>query len=243
LYLFYGLWLTLRHGAGPEGELRLIPIRRRWYRRALELSGVEVRCDGQPLPGPALVVANHVSWLDIPVLGSVMDVRFLSKVEVARWPVIGLLARRNGTLFIHRGAHHSERIVRDISDVLNQGHQVVIFPEATTTGGREVRRFHPRLFAAAVDTLTPVQPVALDYGRGDGDTPPVAAYFGGDWFVLHAWRILRKPRTVVHVHLPPALPVAEGTTRRQLADAARKAVVAALGLSAAPPRDAARADA
>jgi lyso-ornithine lipid O-acyltransferase len=108
LFLIYGSLLTLRHGSSERGRERLVSIRRRWYRRALEIIGVEVSCRSAPVPGPALVVANHVSWLDIPVLGSVLDVRFLSKAEVARWPLIGLLARRNGTLFIRRGEHHTE---------------------------------------------------------------------------------------------------------------------------------------
>ncbi|WP_043739349.1 lysophospholipid acyltransferase family protein [Thioalkalivibrio nitratireducens] len=230
VYLLYGLWLSLRYGFGPAGEARMAEVRWRWYRRAMELAGVEIRVDGRPPDGPALVVSNHVSWLDIPVLGAVMDVRFLSKAEVARWPLIGWLARRNGTLFIHRGAHHASQIVRDMSEALSRGQRVVLFPEATTSTGAEVRRFHPRLFAAAVATGTPVQPVALEHERGADGSPPAAAFVDGEWFLVHAWRILCRPRTVVQVHLLPPLPVTEHSTRRELADAARCVVLAALGL-------------
>ncbi|AHE98740.1 lysophospholipid acyltransferase family protein [Thioalkalivibrio paradoxus] len=229
-YLFYGLWLTLRYGFGPAGETRMAEIRRRWYRRAMALAGVEIRVHGRAPDGPALVVANHVSWLDIPVLGAVLDLRFLSKAEVARWPLIGWLARRNGTLFIHRGAHRSSQILRDMAQALAARQRVVLFPEATTTTGTEVRHFHPRLFAAAVDTGTPVQPVAIEHERGPDGGPPVAAFVGGEWFMLHAWRILCQPRTVVQVHLLPQLPVTEASSRSELADTARQAVRATLGL-------------
>lgn len=234
LYLFRGVWITVRYGSTDDGGAELARRRRAWYRRALELSGIEVQTTGQMADEPALVVANHVSWLDIPVLGTSSDVRFLSKAEVARWPLIGWLARRNRTLFIRRGAHESEVLIRDIGAALRAGAQVAIFPEATTTDGTEVRHFHPRLFAAAVEMHAPVQPVAFDYGREPEGGAPAAAFTGGMRLIPHAWRLLKRERTLVHLRILPVIPVEPETTRRDLASNSRAAIRGALGLPLEP---------
>lgn len=230
LIVWWGIWLTLRHGSGRDAQERLPRVRQQWYRRALEVAGVDVRWRGTQAHGAALAVANHVSWLDIPVLGSHLDVRFLSKSEVARWPLLGWLARRHGTLFIRRGAHEVETLIRDIADVLDQGGRVAIFPEATTTRGDAVRHFHPRLFAAAIATGTPIQPVAIDYGREPDGSPPQASYTGGDRLLPHAWRLLRRERTIVELHILPLVEVDPDMARRDLAERARRAIVAELSL-------------
>ena len=233
-FVWSGLWLTFRHGSGLGSRERLARVQREWYQRAVKLLGVEVCCHGEQTEGPALVVANHVSWLDIPVLGSRLDVRFLSKSEIARWPVIGWLARGHGTLFIRRGAHEVEAIVRDIAEALDDGEKVAIFPEATTTRGDEVRQFHARLFAAAVATATPIQPVAIDYGREPDGSPAHACYTGDDRLLLHFWRLLRRERTDVEVHILPLIPVEPDALRRDLAQSARRMIVAALSLPQKP---------
>jgi 1-acyl-sn-glycerol-3-phosphate acyltransferase len=229
-FLLQGVWFTVRHGFSAQGRERLVEIRRNWYRRGLAIAGVRVRCLGEPGPAPALVLANHVSWLDIPVVGSALDVRFLSKSEVARWPVVGFLARRNHTLFIRRGGHHTEQLSGQIAEALRQGERVVLFPEGTTTRGTEVRRFHPRLLAAAVDTGVPVQPIALDYGREPDGSAPRASYSGDDVLLSHAWWLLCRKSTSVTVRLLPMIHVSPGTTRSDLAETARTAIVRALDL-------------
>ncbi|TVP88633.1 MAG: 1-acyl-sn-glycerol-3-phosphate acyltransferase [Thioalkalivibrio sp.] len=224
LHLGEGIWISARYGSPRGSGDELCRRRRAFYRRALELSGIELEITGEPIPGSALVVGNHVSWLDIPVLGTCLDVRFLSKAEVARWPLIGWLARRNGTLFIRRGAHESEALIRTIGTALRQGDQVAVFPEATTTDGSDVRHFHARLFAAAVDTLSPVQPVAFDYGREPDGSPPAAAFTAGIGVLRHAWRLLMRERTFVRLHILHPLPVGPGTTRRELASRSRAVI-------------------
>jgi lyso-ornithine lipid O-acyltransferase len=230
LYLVYGVWIAARYGSRDGSDADLHWRRRAWYRRVLELAGVEVSVTGEITDGQALVVGNHVSWLDILVLGTSSDLRFLSKAEVARWPLIGWLARRNGTLFIRRGGHESEALIRDIGAALRHGHQVAVFPEATTTDGSEVRHFHPRLFAAAIDTGSPVQPVVFDYGREPDGRPPAAAFTAGMGLIRHAWRLLSRERTVVQLHILPPLPIEPATTRRELAVRSRGMIRAALGL-------------
>jgi 1-acyl-sn-glycerol-3-phosphate acyltransferase len=148
-----------------------------WYRRLLRCLGLCVWADGA-VAGATLLVANHVSWLDIPVIGSQGNVRFLSKVEVRTWPLIGWMSELAGTVFITRGAHQVREVVEGIHARIQAGQSVVIFPEGTTTDGREVQRFHPRLFAvcqqAGLAGLA-VQPVTLHYGSGP-EPDPVAPF-------------------------------------------------------------------
>src|SRR5690606_21575452 len=108
------------------------PVARHWFRLVLLVMGVRRRVFGAPAPGPVLVASNHVSWLDIVVLGSHIGSCFVSKSEVAAWPLVGWLARQGGTLFIHRGRHDSaERIAHDMTARLLRGHRVLFFPEGT----------------------------------------------------------------------------------------------------------------
>ena len=234
LLIWAGVWLTFRHGSGPDASARLARARRWWCARVLDVAGIRVRREGEAVRGPAMVVANHVSWLDIPVLGTIPDMHFVSKSEVARWPVIGWLARRHQTLFIRRGGHESEALAAKIADALARGQKVVVFPEGTTTRGDAVRRFHPRLFAAAIAAEAPVQPVAIDYGREPDGSPPKASYAGGDRLLSHVWQLLCRDHTDVQVKVLTKLPVTSDSVRRALATKARAEIVHALSLSETP---------
>ena len=231
-HLLVGVWVTWRlqrQGAGPEAHSQ---VRRAWYRRALQLAGVYCEVAGEPPREASLVVANHVSWLDIPLLGAAVDPCFLSKAEIARWPIIGWLARRHGTRFIRRGGHEASAHVEAMREGLDAGRHFVVFPEGTTTRGHGLRRFHPRLFAAVTGTAHPVQPVALDYESYSDGTVPVA-FAGHDRLVPNVWRLLCRPRTRVSVHVLEPL---EGRDRprRELAEAARLQIVEVLGVPAEP---------
>ena len=240
LLIWVGVWLTLRCGSGPEAPARLAQAQRWWFARVLEVAGVRVRWHGETAREPAMVVANHVSWLDIPVLGMIPDVHFLSKSEIARWPVIGWLARRHETLFIRRGGHESETMVREIAGALVRGQRVVVFPEATTTRGDTVRRFHPRLFAAAIAAGSPVQPVAIDYGREPDGSPPKASYSGDDRLLPHVWQLLLRHHTDVRVQVLAPLPAGPDAVRGELATTARAEIINALALPAVPGQSMAR---
>ena len=197
-----------------------------WHRRLCRCLGVAVSCQGTAAAG-ALLAVNHVSWLDIPVLGSRAPVHFVSKAEVRRWPVVGWLAQLAGTLFLHRGAHQAADLAREIADQLRAGRRVAIFPEGTTGDGRTLLRFHARLFAAAHGSEVPVQPVAIRYGRG-AEPDTVAPFIGDDTLLAHLGRVLRHPElTVTLTFLPPVM-VPNGR-RRALADAVRAAIDAELG--------------
>lgn len=202
---------------------------RAWHVGVCRALGLEVSCHGQPLPG-ALYTSNHISWLDIPVLGSVNEgVRFLSKAEVANWPVIGFLARRAGTLFIQRG-NGQQDACQHIADALRQGHGVMLFPEATTTEGLTLKRFHPRLLQAAVESGTPIQPVAIRYLDAEGKPNPRAAYTGHDSVTDTLRRVVAEEGICVEVHfLSPISPAS--LSRSQIAALAHDRVAKALGFA------------
>lgn len=202
-----------------------------WHGRLCRALGVRLEVTGGPLRH-CLLVANHVSWLDIPVLGAQGEMGFLSKAEVRSWPLVGWMAGLVGTLFIARGANQVAAVAQQISAELDAGRVLVIFPEGTTSDGRQVRRFHPRLFAVAQRPGIGVQPVAISYHRGDDSDPdPTAPFVGDDTLLANLMRVLIHPGLRVRVHfLPVLLPGAE-EDRRRLAERTRAAIQGALGLA------------
>ncbi len=214
--------------ANPQPVVWLPRAVRWWHARLLRALGVQVWVSGRLEPN-CLLVANHISWLDIPVLGAQGEIHFLSKSEVRRWPLIGWFAELAGTRFIERGAYQAGSVIRQLGVDLDQGHTVMIFPEGTTADGREVRPFHPRLFAIAQVSATPIQPVAIRYRTSDDPGPDLRVpYIGDDSLLANLWRVMRHPDLIAQVvFLDPIKPSA-GETRRALAQRARASIVAAL---------------
>ena len=204
----------------PEAQER----NREWFRRALSCLNIGVSVSGRPAGAPCLVVCNHISWLDILVLGSAMPVAFLSKGEVARWPLISRLSRAGGTLFIERGGEGAaRRSIEGIQDAFKRQQSIAVFPEGTTGEGHAVLPFHPRLFAAAIESGTPVQPVALRYPHPDGVHPKVP-YVGQQTLAASILGILGCRSIQAEVSIGPAIDP-EDLDRRHLADRARAFVV------------------
>jgi lyso-ornithine lipid O-acyltransferase len=156
---------------------------------------------------------------------------FLSKAEVRAWPLVGWMSEIVGTLFIDRGANQIGEAIGRICLRVRGNEPVVVFPEGTTSDGRRVYRFHPRLFAICQQAGVPVQPVALRYGAGP-EPDPIAPFVGDDTLLVHLWRVLCHPGIEVQVSLLPTIPVAD-RDRRRLADDARQAIVLRLGLESA----------
>jgi 1-acyl-sn-glycerol-3-phosphate acyltransferase len=220
--------------------------RQRWTRRFMQrlvaALPFEVTVHGELPQRPMLWVCNHVSWTDIPLLGMLTPLSFLSKAEVRHWPVAGWLAEKAGTLFIRRGGGDAQRLREQISAQLGQQRPLLIFPEGTTTDGRGLRTFHGRLLAGAIDQCTPVQPVAIQYLR-DGQPDPIAPFIGEDDLVSHLLRLFAQPRGQVVIQLLPAVESA-GMERAALAFLTQQAVQVALfgeALPAVAPRRQARA--
>ena len=200
-------------------------------REMLDVLQVRLEVRGEPPAGaPTLVVANHVSWLDMYVLNAVAGARFVAKSEVRGWPGFGTIAARFGTFFIVRGSYRDAARVRTaVAWALASGERVAVFPEGTTTDGTTVGRFYPALFQSAIDAGVPVQPVALRYCdvRGQRSEAPV---FVGDTTILDSLtRVLREPLLTAEVVLGPALHAA-GHTRRDLAELARRWIRGTFGL-------------
>ncbi len=198
-----------------------------WYRHLCQILGLRVAVAGGLAPG-ILLVANHISWLDIPVLGAQGDIAFLSKAEIRAWPLIGWMAKVLGTLFIHRGANQAREIADQIATRARAGQVVVIFPEGTTADGTQLGPFHPRLFAAAQASGVRLQPVALRYGEPDR-LDPIAPFIGDDQPLPHLMRVLRHPGIRVQVQFLPPIASA-GLDRKGMAEACRRAIGEALGL-------------
>ncbi len=184
------------------------PVIRWWHRRFCSILNVDIRVHGKPADGHALWISNHVSWLDIPVLGANFPVNFLSKAEVAKWPVVGWLAKVAGTLFIQRGSGDAGQVGAQLAMHLRQGRHVLFFPEGTTTDGHKLKRFFHKLFATAIAADVPVQPVLVCYRDETDSLHPLVPFVGDDEFLSHATEILKSNhRIVVDVLVLPQEPL------------------------------------
>jgi 1-acyl-sn-glycerol-3-phosphate acyltransferase len=131
--------------------------------------GVRLQVVGElPATGPLLVVSNHLSWLDIFVINAACPCRFVAKADVKKWPVIGALVERSGTLFIEReNRRDALRVVHRMAACLQAGERLAVFPEGTTSDGQEILPFHANLLQAAVTTDSPILPVGVSYRRAN----------------------------------------------------------------------------
>jgi 1-acyl-sn-glycerol-3-phosphate acyltransferase len=231
VHLFQGLatiWFVFPRLAAPARRARI----RRWSRRLLHLMGIDIRISGALQHPNVLVVANHVSWLDIFAMHAVGPVRFIAKSEIARWPLLGRLVAGVGTIFIERARRHdTHRVNVEVAAALQAGDVVAVFPEGTTTDGTTLLPFKGSLLQPVIDAEGSVQPVALRYRARDGALATVAAYAGEVTFVASLWRICGERSLVVDLQALPPLP-AQGRHRRELAQQAEDAIRAALALPA-----------
>ncbi|MCD5987406.1 MULTISPECIES: lysophospholipid acyltransferase family protein [Pseudomonas syringae group] len=199
----------------------------RWFMARLTAAlPFRVTVSGELPRQPMLWVSNHVSWTDIPLLGMLAPLSFLSKAEVRTWPVAGWLALKAGTLFIRRGSGDSKLIQKQMGNHLQQNNALVIFPEGTTTDGTGLRTFHGRLMSSAIDSGVLLQPVAIHYSR-NGQPDPIAPFIGDDDLLSHLRRLFANEQGDVHIQL--LTPIAtEGKERAALAYEAQQAVQIAL---------------
>ena len=229
LHLFYAVLLAVFYP-------RLKPAKRRrilktWSRQLLDILNIGIRTEGQwPVRGEGgyLVVANHVSWLDVFVLNTIYPSRFIAKAEIRNWPLIGWLCKRSNTLFIERAMRqNTASINQHISALLKQGICVGLFPEGTTTDGKQVGHFHSALIQPAIDAGAMLCPIALRYQDEAGKQSSTAAFTGEVTLSRSIWRVLCSPRLDALLALTPALSTA-GENRRMLARAAQEAILQGL---------------
>ncbi|WP_274035158.1 lysophospholipid acyltransferase family protein [Streptomyces sp. MMBL 11-1] len=214
-------------GAAPRRGLT-----RSWARALPRAFGVRVtvrRHAPEAETGGELVVANHISWLDIPLIASVLPGRMVAKSEIRRWPLLGPLAALGGTLFIERDRLRAlPAAVRALTAALRSGSRVVVFPEGSTWCGRGGGAFRPAAFQAAIDAGATVRPVRIAYRTAEHHGGPAAgavAFVGTDPLAASLWRVVRAAGLTAQVDVLAPIPAAGENGRRALARRARAAVL------------------
>nr|WP_315592657.1 lysophospholipid acyltransferase family protein [uncultured Cupriavidus sp.] len=203
---------------------------RGWSRKLLAICGIEVEVQGlapgQAAPRGAMLVSNHISWLDIYVIHAWQPVRFVAKSEIRSWPVVGWLCDKTGTIFIERARKRdAHRVLHHITEVMQQGDLVCVFPEGTTTDGSKVLPFHANLMQAPVAGKLPVQPMGLSYLDAATGKPTLAPAYIDDLSLLQCLdAILKSPPITARLTLGPQL-LAGSAGRRELAESAREVVM------------------
>lgn len=217
--------LALRFGWALRKKLPVL-----WHRCVLWLMSIRVFVHGQPAQRPhgTLLAANHVSWLDIVVLGAITPLSFISKDEVLGWGIFGKLAQWQQTIFITRERRTDVANQADaIAHRLNAGDTLVLFPEGTTSDGNFIYGFKSSLFGALgltgdrADMVHAVQPVAIAYTRLHGMPMgrydrPLAAWPGDIELMPHLVKVLRHGVLDVDVCFGDVIEAGPQTSRKQL---------------------------
>ncbi len=226
-------WALVSH---RFGDARRAVVAMVWARLFLRVLGIRLevhQVGDQALPpapaGPvgALLVANHVSWLDPLVIAATVPCRPLAKSEIAAWPVIRSLVAGGGAIFIDRDRLSTlPATVRAVADALRAGQSVAAFPEGTTWCGRAVGPFRPAVFQAAIDAGVPVRPIGLKFCDREGDLATGPAFVGDDTLLASLGRVIAARGLVVEVTMFPVITYASGgqATRRVLAGIAQATV-------------------
>lgn len=202
----------------------------RWCAKMARVLGMQVSTSGVSHAGPALLVANHISWLDILAINAVHPARFVSKADVRAWPLLGWLVASGGTLFIERERKRDAmRVVHQIADALKQGDTIAVFPEGTTGDGLSLLPFHANLLQAAVSAVTPLQAIALRYADADAQPSRAVVWVGDTTLARSLWQVACAHRLHVVVTQLPAVSTQE-RERRSLATEVRAQIGAALGV-------------
>ncbi|MBO6519321.1 MAG: 1-acyl-sn-glycerol-3-phosphate acyltransferase [Rhodospirillales bacterium] len=211
------------------------PIAKLWFRVCQKICGLRVRVKGLPhTAGATLIAANHVSYLDIIVLGALVDARFVAKKDVAGWPLFGLLARLANTIFVSRERRNAANDGGELRGALACGEKIILFPEGTSSNGLNVLPFKSALFSAVepkhVDPGVVMQPVSVAYARYadgrklKGDLTDLYAWYGDMTLAGHLLSVFGLKGCVVEVNfMPPIRPVAF-PDRKSLAQACERAV-------------------
>ena len=229
LHIFYGMLLAVIY---PHlNQTRQRRTLKTWSRQLLTILNIDIQIEGhQPTRGEegCLIVANHVSWLDIFVLNAIHPSHFIAKSEVRNWPIIGWLSRRSGTIFIERAIRQDASLINQrVSLLLEQGACIGLFPEGTTTDGKQVGHFHSALIQPAIDAGIKLCPIALRYQDKDGELEIAAAFIGDMSLTQSIWRILRCSHHNALLVFTPAL-MADKANRRVLARSAQEAIAQVL---------------
>lgn len=227
-HVLHGLWIVRRRFELLADAERHALIQW-WSVKTLHILGIRLKAEGQALPAGHLVVANHVSWLDIAAVHAVLpQARFVSKADVKHWPLIGALVEGAGTLFIERSSKRDAlRVVHQAAAALQAGDCVAVFPEGTTGAGPELLPFHANLLQAAVSVQAPVLPVVLRWHEPHERFSTAARFLGDTTLVQSLWAIASARGLGIEVQILPSVAVA-GQDRRALGETLRGLISARL---------------
>jgi 1-acyl-sn-glycerol-3-phosphate acyltransferase len=223
---FFNAWFLLRLRFPRLQRAERLQEIQGWASRVLRILEIEVHCNQGPDANFAgLVVSNHLSWLDILVIQSLLPGVFVAKSEVRHWPLIGTMARACETIFVDRASARSAHAMVDSSvAAFAQGYSVVAFPEGTSSDGLDVGNFHANIFEAAIRTRTPVQTLSLQYVDAASGQPNQAAHFTGDTTLLSSLRkVLARSNIKTQVHVGERIPTV-GHSRRSLSHHAHRTI-------------------
>lgn len=232
-HLVRGLLITLLlfPWLKPDAKKAHIQI---WSQQLLAIFRVRVKMNLTAMPAGTVVIANHISWLDIFVINSLAPCRFVAKSDIRDWPMLGWLAEQAGTIFISRGSKADvKRIYQYLIDQIEAGERVAFFPEGTTASQGQVLPFHANLFEAAIHAKVPVQPVALRYLDQHGALHGAVDFIGDTTFAESMANIMQGGEVVAELIALDQI-VSEGAHRRELATTARLAVAQALQVDIGP---------
>ncbi len=195
-----------------------------WSRIVCQILKLRITISGHQDPEAGLIVSNHVSWLDIIAIGSKIPCQFVSKEDVAHWPIVGIIAKGIGTLFIRRGdAQQSSSVTETMAWLLKRGYRLAIFPEGTTSRGEGVLRFHSKLFWPAELAGIKVQALSLSYRHRAKTEAP---FVDDDEFLPHLLRILRLP--YIDLHLTYCDSIQGGLSYREISKKTREQILETL---------------
>lgn len=198
LHLIIGLSLVSFRFPGWSTARRMRE-NRRWSRKLLRILAIRIDIKDLPekYPDRCLLVLNHVSWLDIVLVNATLPATFIAKSEIARWPLVGALVSRAGTLYIERGSRSAlRRTNQHVCQALREGALVACFPEGTTSLGDRLGRFHAALFQPAIDAEATVLPAAIRYCDSDGRRSTATDYVGEDSLLRSVWRLVSAQRII-----------------------------------------------
>lgn len=225
IHILAGLWIIAWRFPRLSPDQQAMQVQA-WSVAMLSRLAIKLVVKGTPaVSGPVLLVSNHISWLDIGVMHAARHCRFVSKADVAHWPLVGTLARGAGTLFIERESRRDAmRVVHQMADALRAGEVLAVFPEGTTGDGSTLLPFHANLLQAAISAGAPIQPVALSFRDGaTGRRSLAPCYVGDDTLLGSLWRTLQTSDLEAEVCFG-ALQEAQGRDRRAWAADLRSAI-------------------
>ena len=200
----------------------------RWSKKLLTIFNVNVNQSHLAIPSNAVVIANHVSWLDIFVINSVAPCRFVAKADIKSWPLLGWLAERAGTIYISRGSKSDlKRIYQYLLDRVAAGDRVAFFPEGTTAAQGKLKPFHPNLFESAIHANAVIQPIAVRYLDPNAQLHPTVDFIDDMTFATSINQILRGSPVTVDLHCLAPIPT-DSKHRRELSIISRAAIAQAL---------------